>query len=328
MRMKNVIRGLLVAALAALALTGWANVSDTSAGLATKLDPAVVAFQEQHPGSRIPVIVRTDGSAGAVAQEVESLGGSDVAELGLIDGVAATLTPQQVARLARDPDVEWVSLNPVMLSSSRDGDEAIDFSKLATVYPFSAGATTAWQGGVTGEGVTVAVIDSGLTGGKDFKGRVAGDFDLSSVSDGADDENGHGTYVSGIIAGKSDKFIGIAPGARLLNIRVSGRDGSALASDVIAALQWAVDHKDEFGIRVINLSLTSSAIDSYRQDPLDAAVEQAWFHGIVVVTAAGNFGSDPAAVDHAPANDPFIITVGAFDDGGTATPSLMWWPPA
>jgi serine protease AprX len=204
----------------------------------------------------------------------------------------------------------------VMLPS----DAPVAASTPDATYPESVNATGAWGAGVTGEGVTIAVIDSGLAPGRNFTSRVAGSFEMSSVTNRAADENGHGTYVSGIIAGHSDDYSGIAPGARVLSLKVAGRNGAALASDVIGALQWAVDHKEEFGIRVVNLSLTSSVADSYRQDPLSAAAEQAWFHGIVVVTSAGNFGTEAFAADHAPANDPFVISVGAFGEAGTAAP--------
>jgi serine protease AprX len=137
------------------------------------------------------------------------------------------------------------------------------------------------------------------------------------VSNGVRDENGHGTYIAGIIGARGKDYTGMAPEVRLLSLRVSGSDGKALASDVVAALQWVVDHKDERNIRVVNISLTSTVPDSYKQDPLDAAVEQAWLHGVVVVVSAGNYGSEAYSVDHAPANDPYVITVGGFDDRGT-----------
>jgi serine protease AprX len=144
---------------------------------------------------------------------------------------------------------------------------------------------------------------------------------MSSVSDGVRDENGHGTYIAGIIGASGKGYTGMAPESRMLSLRVSGSDGKALASDVVSALQWVVDHKDEHNIRVVNISLTSTIPDSYKQDPLDAAVEQAWMHGVVVVVSAGNYGSEAYSVDHAPANDPYVITVGGFDDRGTTESS-------
>lgn len=83
---------------------------------------------------------------------------------------------------------------------------------------------------------------------------------------------------------------------------------------MIHGLQFAVDHKDDYNIRVVNLSLNSTVAESYKTDPLDAAVEQAWLKGIVVVAAAGNRGAEADAVNYAPANDPYVISVGGVDD--------------
>ena len=93
--------------------------------------------------------------------------------------------------------------------------------------------------------------------------------------------------------------------------------GQATVLDVIYGIQFAVDHQAAYNIRVINLSLSSAAVGSASTDPLDAAAEAAWFSGIAVVAAAGNRGTEPNAVDHAPGNDPYVITVGALDDRGT-----------
>ncbi len=328
--MRNPIgRATLPGILAALALgfAAWTGASDSYAGSAVNANPSIMAFTEEHPGARIPVIIQAKDSVLDAVRDVAARGGADLSDLDIVGGVAATLTAEDVDRISRDPDVEFVALDATMVSSGRD-DGFIDASKLATTYPFTTNAPSAWSAGATGEGVTVAVIDSGLAEGQNFHGRVAGRFEFGSATNGLSDQSGHGTYVSGIIAGKGEKYIGIAPGAEVLSLKVAGREGSALASDVISALQWAVDNKDAYNIQVINISLTSAAAGSYLQDPLDAAVEQAWFHGIVVVVAAGNFGGESFAVDHAPANDPYVITAGAFDDRGTAnTPddSFVSW---
>ena len=138
------------------------------------------------------------------------------------------------------------------------------------------------------------------------------------------DAYGHGTHVAGIIAGNgwarssSDplrgKYVGIAPDANLISVKVSDDTGDASVLDVIYGLQFVVDNKAAYNIRVVNLSLESTTVGSYKTDPLDAAVEAAWFKGIVVVTAAGNRGSAADAVSRAPGNDPYVITVGAYDD--------------
>ncbi len=305
--------GLLAVAL--LAALVWARPGGAQAEPGERVHPAVDIYEAQHPGERVPVIVQVrDGASQAASQLAHSLGAPD--EFPLIDGFAAALTPAEIARVAADPDVRMVSLDAVMTPSDREEEEDGQ-GEVATAFPYAANAVAAWDEGVTGEGVTVAVIDSGIAGGEDFGKRLTGRFSFSGLESGQADRNGHGTYVAAVAAGDAGEYVGIAPGANLVSLKVAGREGAALASDVIEALQWAVDHRDEYNIRVVNISLTSSLADSYRQDPLDAAVEQAWFQGIVVVAAAGNFGGQEFAADHAPANDPFVITVGAFDDAST-----------
>ena len=143
----------------------------------------------------------------------------------------------------------------------------------------------------------------------------------------AGDSYGHGTHVAGLIAGngnqRSDRdprdgdYVGTAPDANLISIKIADESGNASLIDVIDGIQFAVEHKADYNIRVLNLSLNSSVAESYKTDPLDAAVEEAWFSGIVVVTAAGNAGTAGDAVSYAPANDPYVITVGGVDDRGT-----------
>lgn len=146
------------------------------------------------------------------------------------------------------------------------------------------------------------------------------------------DKYGHGTHVAGIIGatGKSTncgrctrKFVGVAPGAKLVNLRVLDENGNGTDSDVIAAIEQAIALKDKYNIRVINLSLGRPVYESYTQDPLWQAVEAAWKAGIVVVVAAGNDGCDNLYGNQgygtilSPGNDPYIITVGAMRSMGT-----------
>jgi serine protease AprX len=143
----------------------------------------------------------------------------------------------------------------------------------------------------------------------------------------ANDTYGHGTHVAGLIAGNgtnlpaSDpnygKYAGVAPDANLIAIKAADDAGNASVLDVIDGLQFVTDYKSDYNIRIVNLSLKSTVAESYKTDPLDAAVEAAWNSGVVVVVAAGNDGGAADAVDYAPANDPFVITVGGADDMGT-----------
>ena len=305
----------LVALLLALAvlLPGTAVAEE---GEEQNVHPAVDLYAELFPGENIPVIVSSD-DVGLPAWVVGH-GGTVISEFDIIGGFQAEMPIEAIRTLDFTDGAFWISLDAPMATSRRGGDE-VDASKLATVYPFSAGAVPVWEDGVTGDGVTVAVIDSGINKGDDFHGRISGSLNFSEAKS-SKDEYGHGTWLAGIIAGEDPKgrYVGVAPGADLLSVKVAGADGSARVGDVILALQWVVDNKDRYNVQVINISLNSAIADSYLRDPLSAAVEEAWFQGIVVVVSAGNLGAGQFAVDYAPANDPFVITVGAFADNGTA----------
>jgi serine protease AprX len=177
------------------------------------------------------------------------------------------------------------------------------------------------------------VIDTGIAGDlPDFQtprngSRVIASAVTNPCARDANDQYGHGTHVAGLIAGNGlvynnglhGKYMGVAPRANLVSVKVSDDDGNTTVLDVIYGIQFAVDNKSAYGIRVMNLSLSSTTAESYRTDPLDAAVESAWFSGIAVVTAAGNEGGLNDGVTFAPANDPWVITAGALDDKGTFT---------
>jgi len=197
----------------------------------------------------------------------------------------------------------------------------------------SIGADQVWAGSddlpaLTGEGIAVAVIDSGIdTRHAALRRRVLVTRDFTG-GDGMD-RFGHGTHVAAIIAGRSGRTAetreqrGIAPGAYLLNLRVLGDDGSGSASDVIEAIDWTIEHRHEYNVRIINLSLGAPVMQPYRDDPLCEAVERAVRAGLVVVVAAGNYGRTAEGKDvmggiATPGNSPFAITVGALDTHGTA----------
>ncbi len=129
---------------------------------------------------------------------------------------------------------------------------------------------------------------------------------------------GHGTFVAGIIGddGKhsSGGYMGVAPKTNMINVRVSDDLGMSTESDVVGGLQWVLQNKTRYNIRVVNMSLNAGTPEPYNTSPLDAAAEVLWFNGIVVVVSAGNNGTNTL---YAPANDPFVITVGASNDQGT-----------
>ena len=190
-----------------------------------------------------------------------------------------------------------------------------------------------WNSGYTGQGVGVAVIDTGVSPvpGLDAPGKVVNGPDLSLESQDPSlqylDTNGHGTFMAGLIAGNDGQpggYRGVAPDAHIVSLKVGVADGGTDVSQVIAAIDWVVQHRNDDGlnIRVLNLSYGTNSTQPYTVDPLAYAVEQAWKAGIVVVAAAGNTGYQRGASAEGladPAYDPQIVAVGSADTMGTAT---------
>ena len=204
-----------------------------------------------------------------------------------------------------------------------------------TSDPYSMQAITAgdgaqawWNAGDTGQGVDVALIDTGVAPVPALSGanKIVNGPDLSLESQDPStqylDTNGHGTVMAGIIGGNDGQaggYHGVAPDSRILSVKVGAANGAVDVSQVIAAIDWVVQHRNDNGmnIRVINLSYGTSSTLPYTVDPLAYAAEQAWKAGIVVVTAAGNTGFGTSLSD--PAYDPWLISVGAADTMGTPT---------
>ncbi len=185
------------------------------------------------------------------------------------------------------------------------------------------GADQLWSRGIDGSGIDVAVIDSGIAPVTGLSGasKVVNGPDLSFESQSSyyryTDTFGHGTHMAGIVAGNDGTatgFRGVAPGARIINMKVATRDGAADVSQVIAAIDWVVTHRKDPGmnIRVLNLSYGTNGLQDRTIDPLAHAVESAWRNGIVVVAAGGNDGSQLGSLTN-PAYDPRVLAVGAVD---------------
>ena len=289
---------------------------------------------KKHPGRKIEVIVqfRSGTSLRKGRALVRTHRGRVTSRLPAVNGLAVKLRARDAVKLRRSKRVLRVTLNTQMRSTA-----GVGAGKLATTYPMTVGADKLWAAGITGEGIGVAVIDSGIAAGKpDFKragggSRVTANVILSAGATGSGDHLGHGTHVAGIVAGNSfhrdvddpsyGAYVGIAPDADVIALNVADDDGGASMVDVITALQFTVHHKDELGIGVVNLSMSSDTPGSYLDDPINAAVEFVWHSGIVVVVAAGNRGDAPDAVQYPPANDPYVVSVGATDELGTPNPS-------
>jgi serine protease AprX len=291
-------------------------------------------------GGTVSVIVRELPGAGSGPERaVQELGGTVGREISIIGGFVADLPADAISVLTRVPGVFSITPNArVQLLGSVDG---IDPTKYPGSWYRVAKNTKLhemWQRGWTGAGIDVALIDSGVAPVEGLAINVINGPDLSFESQATNltnvDTYGHGTHLAGLIAGRdssikptkedeevNDHFVGAAPGARIVSIKVAASDGATDVSQVIAAIDWVVQHRntDGLNIRVLNLSFGTDGTQDYRLDPLAYAAEVAWMRGIVVVVAAGNSGFGTPQLNN-PAYDPYVIAVGADDTRGTDDP--------
>jgi serine protease AprX len=303
------------------------------------------------------IITATDRNAAYAA--VIAVGGRVTSDLWLINGVGARVPTARLAELRAYPGLVAITVNHGVRSA---GTTYVQPTANPTIWnvlsPVSVdvGAnlvhTTPWNGlsGITGSGVTIAVVDSGVAfnsqvanqlgsqvvarfrGQIDFVGTgqcqvqgvdvVQGNGYCQSGTLSSIDPYGHGTHVAGIIWNRytdlrTGATLGVAPNADVLSIRVLGADGGGAYEDVVEGIQYAVAHQAEYQIRIVNLSLVGTAQTPYFIDPVNRAVEAAWANGLVVIAAAGNSGPNAQTIT-VPGNDPYIITVGSLNTNGTA----------
>ena len=286
-------------------------------------------------------VLRVDSAAmGSVLESVQALGGTVERRLDGIDAAVVRLPERAAATLRQTSGVLGMSANAPVKLQAETYDPSLDESSMRNVA-FSTKATALWGGQttgtpVTGAGVDVALIDSGVTPvtGLAGAGKVVNGPDLSFESQNAStrylDTFGHGTFMAGVIAGRDpytgnpkdnpDAYNGIAPDARVISLKVADARGNTDVSQVIAAIDWVVQHKSDPGmnIRVLNLSFGTPSLQSYVFDPLAYAAEIAWRKGVVVVVSAGNDGTGTGKLLN-PAQDPYVLAVGADDSKGSRT---------
>lgn len=289
-----------------------------------KLDPLIASSLSKSGESRIIVQATSLSALADITALITTVGGTAGRELPIVNGRAATLPNAAVLTLAASTLVRRIAFDRLLLDSTE--------RTAATI-----GATAVRQQlGLDGAGIGVAVIDSGVTSWHNDLAdvnapgtqRVDRFVDFIDGQTSPSDGYGHGTHVAGIIAGNGADSggarVGIAPNARLVVLKVLDAEGRGRISDVIAAVDYAVTHRQEFNIRVINMSIGASVHESYNTDMLTVAAKRAVEAGIVVVASAGNRGrNQDGAVQYgsiaAPGNAPWVLTVGASSHMGTAT---------
>jgi serine protease AprX len=301
--------------------------------------PALAAQPAAGSAAPVDVIVREPpGTGNQPERAVEAFGGTVGRHLGIIDAFTASVPGDRLDSLRATPGVSDVTEDAGLeLSSKEVEDQVAQAGSLYTIANQVTGASTMWDAGYTGQGIDVAVIDSGVVPvkGLDDPGKVVYGPDLTLETNGSakqKDTYGHGTHMSGIIAGRdpeakgnkksgdASNFVGMAPDARIVSVKVADAKGQTDVSQAIAAIDWVVQNRNKNGlnIRVLNMSFGTDGVQDYVLDPLAFAAEQAWHKGIVVVVAVGNEGFGTGKVNN-PAYDPYLIAVGSNTANGTAT---------
>lgn len=319
------VAGVLTIALVLVAGSSPSGQPSTDSALASKTDAAVHALLsgEAHaPAARVIIRAKTHRHRDDLKRRLREHGDAIEREHEAIGAFTATVHADDLMALAADPAIDSVSIDAVVrvhgapsfiAANTSDADEGSGANPLhgTLLLPDTA---------ATGEGVRVAVIDSGVQVSKDLPAsRIAGFFDLTRgplvMPAKPYDDYGHGTHVAGLIAGNGAAsrgyYAGIAPRASIVAFKVLDRTGAGYTSDVIQAIEFILANQWLLQIDVINLSLGHPILEPAATDPLVVAVEHAVAAGIVVVVAAGNLGEDPPGDGGitSPANAPSVITV-------------------
>jgi serine protease AprX len=338
------MRWLAATIVVALLLGNTSGQAEASSFDATKIDASFLSEVLAHPTAEYDVIVRSvpvekQGKADRAAtrrienaaKSVTKLGGTLKHVLSIVGGVSARLKGVHVLKLTRDGDVDYVVKDQKLRAQF---DPAVDSVKAGSPGILEVDAPRAWsQLGLTGRGVGVAVVDSGVYPHPDLAGRIVAAIDFTSLAPTVsniplNDLGGHGTHVAGLIAGDGARsgglYTGVAPNANIIDVRVIDGHGGSNVSIILRGLQWILANRATYNIKVVNMSLGATPTGSYKSDLMATAAEILNFAGVAVVVSAGNSGPLPGTIT-TPGTDPYVITVGALDDNGTSlrTDDLM-----
>ena len=319
-------------AIAVLVLVFATVPMDASAKTKTPrstIDPSLLQEALANPSKTFAVIVEAvpgakTGRAARAGAAVQRSGGLPKHALPIVGAASASIKGGALVGLSHDKDVLYISRDSTLKATAETswGGALADTPGIV-----ETGAPSVWATGVTGKGVGIAVVDSGVAAHADLAGRIVAAIDFTSASPTVStaplgDPGGHGTHVAGLAAGdgtaSGGEYEGMAPGANIVDVRVIDATGSSDISTVLRGLQWVLANRATYNIRVVNLSLGAPPAASYTLDPLATAAEILTFAGIAVVVAAGNSGPNGGTIT-SPGYDPYVITVGALDDNGTET---------
>jgi serine protease AprX len=305
----------------------------------TARDPRVSNVDPSLSAGEVALVHTTGGLAGALSLRLAELGATEIETDDAVDTVVARLSPAALDFISHDATVTLATRDIAIQSldkgkgntgfekadkgdrnnadrsdGERDDDRTTTASG-ATVSVMAIRGPLAWAMS-TGSGTSVAIMDTGIAEHPDLKGIVRARVDFVKDGNAKQDVGGHGTFIAGIIAADG-AMKGIAPDTRLVSLRVLNENGDGTMKAVIGAFNWVLKNQARNRIDILNLSWGAPQATTYHKDLLSALVEAAWFSGVTVIAAAGNDG--PGAIT-SPATDPFVVTVGSFNDRGTAAP--------
>jgi len=279
----------------------------------TKLCPILSSKIMSQSREEVPVILQFRNPSNNF-KNISSLLTKPKANLPLINGFAGYMSTETIYRIIESPEIEFISFDSQVYA-------------LLDIAAPTMEAHFPHDKSLEGEGITVAVIDTGVAPHYDLTrptNRLIGFKDFVNNKTTPYDDNGHGTHVAGIIAGNGyssrGKYVGIAPKANILGIKALNEQGGGNISDVVAAISYVVETKDKYNTKILNLSLGTPANIPCEKDPLCKAVDAATKAGLIVVVAAGNSGPKEGTI-LSPGISRNVITVGAVDDKRTTDPS-------
>jgi serine protease AprX len=317
-------------------VSGPAHIASAD-DLHPKLDPAVEAALAQATATTmVRVIVNArSGNTSALRSKLLALGATITAEHPIFGELTANMRALDLAILEADPTADHVSLDWIVRSTAAPTAPPTPLPPIDNLMLATLGLPSPT---ITGKGVGVAVIDSGLQPSTDLSPAAFFDFTKKTPPASAYDDYGHGTHISGLIRATSTSkagggMVGVSPGVRLISMKVLDATGQGYTSTVLTALESVINNKGSLGIDVVNLSLGHPITEPGARDPLVQAVEAASRKGVVVVVAAGNWGRDPStglpayAGITSPGNAPSAVTVGSFDMNQTVTRNDDFIPP-
>jgi serine protease AprX len=343
---------LSVAAL--IALTAPAVFAqETSAAATRKIDRSLRESMKQAGRTRRVIVTVKPGHRAEIRQALEGHGDTITGDVPFVDALAVEVHTEDVAELAKHPWVELISDDAIVRPTGVPGAQAREFSERVREAARKLGSKSAAAAtgalvpstlretlglsrvprdtSPAGQGIGVAIVDSGIAPNGDFGNRITAfyDFTRGGIRTLPFDDYGHGTHIAGLIGSSglesNAELVGVAPRVSFIGAKVLSRNGEGRSSDVIKALEYLTANRTRLNVRVINLSLGHPIYAPAADDPMVRAVEKASASGIIVVVAAGNFGQDPETGDPgytgvtSPGNSPSAITSGAVTTQNTVT---------